>query len=84
MIGELKSAFSSAMTMFRFSVTAHSPQPFTAVFIIRQDLLNLVPELPGMVRLADMNQFMHHNVIHDVWRCLDQAPAEIEPSFVGA
>ena len=37
-----------------------------------------------MIRLADMDQFVHHDVINNMWRCLNQAPAEVESSLVGA
>ena len=59
-------------------------EPLPPALEIRYYFSDIPPELFRMVRLADMNQFMHHDVIENLRRCLDQAPAEVKPSLVGA
>ena len=59
-------------------------EPLSSALVIRHDLSDLLPELLRMVRLADMDQFMDNYIINNLRGGLDQAPAEVESSLVGA
>jgi len=59
-------------------------EPLPSPLVIRHDPSDLLPELLRMVRLDEMDQFMHQHIIDNLRWCLDQAPAEVDNSLVGA
>src|SRR5690554_3705048 len=59
-------------------------QPFLFLFIIWYNLLYQFPEIPTMVGMDQMSQFMYYYVIHYKKRGHNQSPVEVKITFTAA
>ena len=54
------------------------PKPLPSIFVIRNNLLNLTPELFRMIHMLPVAQLMDHHVVNDLLRSPHQYAVEIQ------
>src|SRR5688572_24695040 len=60
--------------------STESPEPFLALGVVRENLVDLIPERAGVVAVMEMTQLVDDDVIDDGWRRHHALPMEAKPS----